>query len=206
MIVRTTIAAFACISLISCGGENPNTSNGRSNSITALDTPVVTRDTVNYVRNPLGITGVVNARDARSLRASLDGMTAGLSQQQELAFMEAFFRVAYTDRCDITGQLGESGNSFNGGRRSTSSCFDSGATFGWAAGHADTYVADGRMDGDYPRTVTSLAAGTRTRGTSTQQSYVNFIRIFGPYVNGRSADYILQRNANILSRHAVSFR
>lgn len=155
--------------------------------------------------NPYGIVGKVNMRDAQSLRSSLEAMVGGLSQKDQLAFMETFFRVAYFDRCDETGQWRDRGNSFNGGRRSFGSCARTAYDAGFFGKLALTYVSDKRMDQDFAYTSTNLY-GTRTGGSSANESFVNFINLYGGVMDGRDADYINWRNSAIMRRKAESQR
>jgi len=176
------------------GAENMGASGNTLTSAEAIAQP-----------NPLGISGTVNTRDADSLYQSLDAMVGPLGQKEKLAFMEAFFRVALLERCDIVGQFGTSGNSITGGRNSFRSCVSSARTSVWSHGPAEAYVADKRMD-DNPAYVASNAFGSWTGGETQRGSYVNFINLYGDVMDGKSADYIFQRNRDIMNGTAVSFR
>jgi len=155
--------------------------------------------------NSMGVKGTINARDADSLYKSLDAMVGSLSQKEQLAFMEAFFRVAYLDRCDIDGKYGKTSNAITGGRKSFSGCKSSAKNVVWHGAEAEAYVADKRMDNN-PAYVASNGFGSWTGGETQRGSYVKFISTYGDFVDGKSADYILQRNKDIMNGNAVSFR
>jgi len=155
--------------------------------------------------NPLGIKGTIDTRNADSLYQSLDAMVGNLNQKNQLAFMEAFFRVALLERCDVHGKFGEKGNAFTGGRRSFRSCKLSAKNSVWAEGPAKAYAADKRLD-DNPAYVASNGFGSWTGGETQRGSYVKFITDYGDVMDGKSADYIFQRNKDIMNGTVVSFR
>ena len=155
--------------------------------------------------NAMGVTGTINTHDADTLYASIEEMVGGLGQREQLAFMEAFFRVAYFDRCDIVGEWGTLGNSINGGRRRYTDCLSTVRTSRWSPGAAETFVSERRMDNDRAY-VASNAFGSWTGGHPQRESYVNFILEYGDVIEGTSAYYIFQRNKDIMNATAVSLR
>jgi|GEM_PF-5467034 len=155
--------------------------------------------------NPLGIQGTINTKDAESLFQSLDAMVGPLGQKDQLAFMEAFFKVAYLDRCDSVGKFSENQGNLFGGRMSFTECLSSTRNTTGAYVRAEAYVADKRMDANRAY-VASDAFGSWTGGRTQRESYVRFITDYGDVMDGKSADYIFQRNKDIMSRKAVSFR
>jgi len=199
------------LSLVSLGGcvmamQEAAGSKSRygAETIGPIGVPLASRDAPAPV-NAMGVTGTINVRDAQSLFDSLDAMVGGLDQANQLAFMEAFFRVAYFDDCDITGRFLGKGNIAYGGRRSLGSCLSRARIHREVSLSAEAYVADKRMDPSRAY-VASNGFGSWTGGRTQRESYVAFISKFGAYLDGRSADYILQRNKDIMRKTAVSFR
>ncbi|MEO9968827.1 MAG: hypothetical protein ABJG15_03185 [Hyphomonadaceae bacterium] len=160
-------------------------------------------------QNAMGISGTINTNSPETLIESIDLMLQNVSQREQLAFLEALFRVSYFDRCDKTGQFQDKGWDNSDTRRTLENrklaqCIGAARLQDFIGEYADIYVAERRMDTDVEY-VASNAFGSRRGGRTQRESIVRFINLYGDTFNNRSADYILQRNKDIMNNSARSF-
>jgi len=125
----------------------------------------------------------INARNFESLHASLQSILKPLSQAERIEFMEAFFDYAQYSECKQSGTI-------RGYKvKPPKTCV---SHIGWSKQRAIKYISDGRMDNKNQYATHGIFGGAN-HGHSAKQSYVIFINNHGARVDGKSANFILNK-------------
>ena len=150
--------------------------------------PVTTSKTVLRPAQPAAwarnSTLVFDASTAPSLDVSLQSLLKPLAPRDQLQVMKELFAYVEVARC-LDVQTGPGAKNPVSERR----CF---ARFGpdYNEEKAQMYIADRRMDSKTPYATTSLLGGTRKHGRTRTESFIHFIKLYGPYLDGLSVkDY-----------------